>query len=658
MKQATCGAGKSAGYMFFIVTALMLLLSAVAQSADDVPAPASPPPSADQIVHILDYLSVDYGGAVKDGKIIDASEYKEQSEFAGNAVDAISKLPPNPAREGALAGARKLLAVIAAQGSSDEVSQLSRDVRTQLIAAYGIVVAPSAAPDLKAGATLFEAQCSACHGAQGRGDGPAGKSLDPQPANFHNLDRMQNRSLYSLFSTISLGVSGTAMTGFKSLSEQQRWALAFYVASLRNENAGDSGEKLWRKGTAHAQFETLKDLASVTEKEIATAHGADTVAVYQWLIAHPAQLTAQTSPLAFSKRVLGDMLQTYRSGDKETAQKLAVTAYLEGFELVEVTLDTLDQPLRLQTERQMMALREMIRNNATPETVEQQVNTLYGLLDEAQACVGGGELSVATTAFSAFLILAREGLEALLVVATIVAFLRKAGRQDALRYIHIGWISALVLGFATWFAASYLISISGASRELTEGTAALFAVVILIYVGFWLHSKAYAQRWKLFIEQHLQGALSKGTLWALASVSFIAVYREAFETVLFYEALWTQSGPAGAAAMIGGLACGALTLVAVSWAIFRYGLRMPIGPFFAISSILLALLAVAFSGQGIKALQEAGKINSTAFDHVPTLSMLGIFPTEQTVLAQLITLAVVIIGFGYGYLSSRKPSAA
>src|SRR5690606_14970065 len=131
-------------------------------------------------------------------------------------------------------------------------------------------------------------------------------------------------------------------------------------------------------------------------------------------------------------------------------------------------------------------------------------------------------------ALSAFAILLREGLEAILVVAAILAFLVKAGRRDAVRWVHAGWIAALALGFATWFAASYLLQISGASRELTEGLTALAAAAVLLSVGYWLHGKAYAQSWQRYIREKLSGALSGGTLAALAAVSFLAVYREVF----------------------------------------------------------------------------------------------------------------------------------
>ena len=129
---------------------------------------------------------------------------------------------------------------------------------------------------------------------------------------------------------------------------------------------------------------------------------------------------------------------------------------------------------------------------------------------------------------SAFVILVREGLEAILIVAAIVALLIKANRRDSLPWVHVGWIGALILGGLTWVLASYVINISGATREVTEGVTALIAAAILLYVGFWMHSKSYARQWQDYLARRLQGALSGRTMGALALVSFLAVYREAF----------------------------------------------------------------------------------------------------------------------------------
>ncbi|HEY8553863.1 MAG TPA: FTR1 family protein, partial [Burkholderiales bacterium] len=223
-----------------------------------------------------------------------------------------------------------------------------------------------------------------------------------------------------------------------------------------------------------------------------------------------------------------------------------------------------------------------------------------------------------------------------------------SGRRDALPWVHAGWAAALLLGAATWFAATHLIDISGADRELTEGITALVAAAMLLYVGIWLHSKAHSQAWQRYIGERLDAALAKRTLWAMAAVAFLAVYRELFEIVLFYQALAAQAG--GASALYAGMGAAAVLLAAIAWAIFRYGLRLPIGPFFTVTAALLAVLAVVFAGQGVAALQEAGAIDVDAvpFIRVPAL---GIYPTLQTLGAQALAAALVAIGF---YAAGRR----
>ncbi|HEY0338309.1 MAG TPA: FTR1 family protein, partial [Burkholderiales bacterium] len=278
---------------------------------------------------------------------------------------------------------------------------------------------------------------------------------------------------------------------------------------------------------------------------------------------------------------------------------------------------------------------------------------LDAALERAGEKLNGTALSPMSAAVSAFIILMREGLEAILVLAAIIAFLVKAERRDALRYIHAGWIAALALGVLTWFIASYAVAISGAGREMTEGVTALVSTLILLYVGWWLHDKSHAHAWRAFIEQRLAGALSRGTIGALASLSFLAVYREVFEMVLFYEALWVQAGEAGHSFAIGGIIAAAAVLALIAWLIFRYGVRLPIGLFFAVSSAFLAVLAIIFVGQGVGALQEAGAIDATIIA-APRIPVLGIFPTVQSLCAQGLVLTLVLGVLAWSRLSLHR----
>ncbi|HLX23452.1 MAG TPA: FTR1 family protein, partial [Usitatibacter sp.] len=197
-----------------------------------------------------------------------------------------------------------------------------------------------------------------------------------------------------------------------------------------------------------------------------------------------------------------------------------------------------------------------------------------------------------------------------------------------------------------------VIAISGASREVTEGVTALISAAMLLYVGFWLHDKSHAQGWQKFINTQVGGALTTGTVWTLATISFLAVYREIFETVLFYEALASQAGPEGHAALVAGVASGALALAVTTWAILRWSARLPLGAFFAGSALLLAVLAVVFTGQGIAALQEASWVDANALGSF-RVPMLGIFPTMQSLGAQLAVAALIVFVIWWSKRSER-----
>jgi high-affinity iron transporter len=237
-------------------------------------------------------------------------------------------------------------------------------------------------------------------------------------------------------------------------------------------------------------------------------------------------------------------------------------------------------------------------------------------------------------------------------VAALIALMIRSGRREVLRYVHAGWIAALAVGGLTWVAASYLITLSGADREITEGVTALLAAAMLLYVGFWMHRHAHAARWTAFIETRVASALSGRTMWALGAVSFLAVYREAFETVLFYQALWLEAGPDGHAAVGAGFAAAAVGLGVLAWLILKVGLRLPVGWFFGVGSILMALLAVMLAGKGIAALQEAGALAVRPLD-LPAIPSLGLYPTWQGVLTQLAVVLLIVAAFAY----SRRASS-
>jgi high-affinity iron transporter len=348
------------------------------------------------------------------------------------------------------------------------------------------------------------------------------------------------------------------------------------------------------------------------------------------------------APLANARARLAQVQASYAKGETEQAYAEALAAYLEGFELAENALDAIDHPLRLQIEKDMMALRSAVKAGEPAAQVGQQVEELQGLLSTAEERLGARRLDGMGALISALLILLREGLEAILVVAALAAFLVKTGQREGLRYLHAGWAGALLLGGLTWWISEHLFSIGGAQRELTEGIGALVAAAVMFFVGFWMHDRSQAAQWQRYVQGSVRKVLTTGRLWGLAGLSFIAVYRECFETVLFYQALWTQVDEGGRSFALAGIGIAAASLAVLAWLITRYSVRLPLRQFFAATGVFLFVLAIIFAGKGVVALQEAGLLPPLAISG-PRIELLGIYPNLLSLGLQTILIVLAIL---------------
>ena len=290
-----------------------------------------------------------------------------------------------------------------------------------------------------------------------------------------------------------------------------------------------------------------------------------------------------------------------------------------------------------------MALRQLTsRPDVNGELGALMAETRH-LLDDAQRLLSESTLSEGTLFTASLVILLREGLEALLVIIALTTVLIRTGRRDALKYVHIGWIAALLAGGATWIAAQSLITISGANREIMEGIAALLAALVLLYVGIWMHSKTQAAQWQAYIQQHVDTQLKSGTLWGLVALAFVAVYREVFETVLFYQSLLTQAVSTQYSSVGGGFALGLLLLAILAWVLIRFSVKLPIAKFFSATTYLLLALAFVLMGKAVSALQEAAIIGMTPLPVSFEIDWIGVKSTWQGVLAQLSVLLVYLV---------------
>ena len=249
-----------------------------------------------------------------------------------------------------------------------------------------------------------------------------------------------------------------------------------------------------------------------------------------------------------------------------------------------------------------------------------------------------------TVLLKSFLILFREGLEAMLVVSALAAYLRRAGAADRLWVIYAGVGLAVPLSLLTGWALTGVLQAAGASRALLEGVTMLLAAAVLFYVSFWLFSKSEAKRWQAWIAGQLDSALSQGSVLALGGAACLAVYREGAETVLFYGALASGSPDHSGAIMAGIGVASALLLVAYLM-INRLSLRLPYPLFFGGTAVLLYGLGIVFLGQGIIELQAAGDLLSTHLSGAPQIAWLGIAPTLQGLGAQGAMLAIPLLAW-------------
>ena len=250
--------------------------------------------------------------------------------------------------------------------------------------------------------------------------------------------------------------------------------------------------------------------------------------------------------------------------------------------------------------------------------------------------------SVQSTFISAFLILFREGVEAMLLVSVLITYLRRSGAGDKQHVIWWGVGVALIASLITAWAFNRMVFLTGATRELVEGGTMLLAAAVLLYVSYWLFAKREADRWQDFIKGQLDQALSTGNLLTLGTVAFLAVYREGAETVLFYQALLADADASQQEALAGaGVALLALTVVFFCYRVLS--VKLPLRLFFSLTAILMFVLAVIFTGKGLLELQVIGMVSSTPLTEAPHWEWLGVFPTAETLAAQGVLLLLLVI---------------
>ena len=330
-----------------------------------------------------------------------------------------------------------------------------------------------------------------------------------------------------------------------------------------------------------------------------------------------------------------------------------------------------------QVEYQFKMTRKTMRDGGSDKEIKQLVDDLKSWLVEDAATLDGGASGnvngftklVTSSAGQAFLILIREGFEALLVVAAVIAYLVKSGNERFTRWIYLGVVAGLAGSGLVAVLFTFLFGGSGPVQEISEGVCALIATLMLLWTSNWMLNKSSVEAWNNYIrnktEAAVAGAQSKvesgqrlglGMIASLAMLSFLAVFREGAETVIFYESIYSMSQDAHGM-WVGGLAAAAVLIVI--FLILRFtSVKIPIGPFFLVTSIVMAALVVIFAGGGIHALIEGDLIEGTYLSSVPTNDWIGLYPYVETITAQVIAAIAVVVLFVVGFIKKHRMKLA
>lgn len=336
----------------------------------------------------------------------------------------------------------------------------------------------------------------------------------------------------------------------------------------------------------------------------------------------------------------------YQQGDVQGAMLSVQNGYFDLFEAsgMENRIGAADSNFKAQLEGYFTHLVSLMKSGSPVAALQQQQQKLAQDLQSAEARLQQDNVAGWGLFVSSLLILLREGLEALLIVAAIVAYLTKNGHQDKLPLIRQSVWIALAASVVTAALFQWLFAGSGASREILEGITMLIAVVILFGMSYWLLAKVEARRWKAYVEGKLNLSLSRGSLWGLWFTSFLAVYREGAETVLFYYALLAEAKtPVAAGLVFAGMGAAAVVLT-VLFFLMRYSVvKLPLKPFFLFTGSFMYLMAFVFAGKGVLELIEGKIFQPTLLSFIPQISWLGIYPYAETLIPQLILVLAALL---------------
>jgi high-affinity iron transporter len=654
---------------------------------------------AKRVASIVGVAVEEYAKAIDGrGNLLSQLEYDEAVSFLRDAKEVAARLSGARAAT-AQAVLDSINAAVVAKRPPADLAGL----HTRFAAALGTEGAldlPTKGLDLAEGKSIYEKYCTACHGVGGRGDGPEAKGMNPPPPAIGTREAMHSVTPALMYRIVSVGVAGTPMVAWADrLSADERWNAVAYINSLRTTAAqvaegeglyaqrcvschgamgaddGPSASMLsklppelgsfaWqversdadimaaiRSGAPGTAMPASRDL---TDSELATMVAFVRTLPSKQRVAGGGTVATRGvgDGIAASRQVmalLDESLAAARAGRTADAGDRAFDAYL-AFEPLETPARAKSPGLVANMERLFADFKGAVKSSDVRRAEQARdaiSNGLPTIIDLTRPTTGPWSAFL-----QSFLIILREGFEAILVIGAVVAFLLKTGHRERLRSIWVGVAAALVASAATAIVLATVLSAVPASRELIEGATMLVAVAVLFSVSYWLISKVEAAKWQQFIRGKVNAALEHGGGTALAFVAFLAVYREGAETALFYQALFNEGTGNGLPIAL-GLLLGFGALAIVFTLFYRFGVRIPLRPFFATTSVLLYYMAFVFMGKGIRELQEGNLMTITVLPGFPHVEALGLFPSVETLLGQALLLALFVFALAKTFWPRR-----
>jgi high-affinity iron transporter len=355
------------------------------------------------------------------------------------------------------------------------------------------------------------------------------------------------------------------------------------------------------------------------------------------------------------RQSIDDTLALIKAGHADEAFAEAKNGYLRHFELVEVPLRVVAPGLTADAETKFAEIRALISDDASTGRIRTEIVELRRLIDDSERRLtdtGAGAPAVVTG--QSFMIIFREGLEAVLLLSALLGYLESAKATQYRKPIMLGMGAAVIATAITFFAIGAVLDALPFGREVLEAVTAIVAVAVLFYVSFWLIARLEHKRWMEFLRTRVWSAVTLGSTAALAMIGFTAIYREGFETALFYQALMTFGSGLGAYVAL-GLGLGLAALVVVSYAIFRLGRRLPVRAFLTTAVVILMATSVTFLGNAVRSLQEADVVRLTRLESWPRAPIflsqaLGYWPSKETIVAQAVLTAIYVLGAVYMFV--------